>query len=328
MSGGLGKATRSGTASRVDGAADIGGGGQIRIGADFLLVSHPVRSHMLADRGASITIGDGVRIGYGAAIAAQQAIDIGDHTTLGPFVVIMDNDFHKVGDRHAAGAVAPVRIGSNVSIGTRVTILRGSTIGDNARVLSGSMVSGVVPANTTVSGVPARVVQAMDAAAGGRLTGMAELVQQVLGLAARPDPEDGPAQIGAWDSLGSLRLLLAIEETFGVNIREEEMQAAHTVAALSAIVERKAGGATRPAADIADLVQGVLGLRERPRPDEGPAQIAEWDSLGTLRLLLAIEEAFGVSISESEMRAGSTVAALSGIVAAKLGGATDRASPA
>jgi acetyltransferase-like isoleucine patch superfamily enzyme/acyl carrier protein len=320
MSQPLRHATRCGAEARVDGDADIGGGGEICIGADFLLVSHPVRSHMLADRGARITIGDGVRISWGAAIAAQQAIDIGDHTTLGPFVVIMDNDFHKVGDRHAAGAVAPVRIGSHVNIGARVTILRGSTIGDNARVLSGSMVSGYVPPNATVSGVPARVVQA-GAATSGRSTGMAELVQQVLGLTERPGPDDGPAQIGAWDSLGSLRLLLAIEETFGVNIREEEMQAASTVAALAAIVERKSGVAARPTIDMAELVQGVLGLAERPPPDAGPTQIAEWDSLGALRLLLAIEETFGVSISESEMRAGSTVAALAGIVAAKLGGA-------
>lgn len=319
MTRGLGKATRVGPASRVDGDADIGGGGEIRIGSDFLLVSHPARSHMLANRGATITIGDGVRISWGAAISAQQAIDIGSHTTLGPFVVVMDSDFHKVGDRYAAGAVAPVRIGSRVSIGARVTILRGSTIGDNARVLSGSMVSGLVPANATVSGVPARVVQSGDAAAGGRIAGMAELVQQTLDLATPPAPDDGPVQIAAWDSLGSLRLLLAIEAAFGVSIRDEEMHAAGTVAALSAMVERKSGTAARPTADVAKLVQDVLGLRQRPLPEEGPAHIAEWDSLGTLRLLLAIEETFGVNISESEMRNGGTVAALSGIVAAKLG---------
>jgi acetyltransferase-like isoleucine patch superfamily enzyme/acyl carrier protein len=314
----LDKATRVGSRSRVDGDADIGGGGEVVIGNDFQLVSHPVRSHLLASGGARITIGDGVKISYGAAIAAQQAVDIGSNTTLGPFVVIMDNDFHKVGDRHAAGAVAPVRIGSNVKIGPRVTILRGSTIGDNAQVLGGSMVSGFIPAGATVRGVPARVIGAGSAMGTADPAEMAELVQRVLGLPELPAADAGPAQIAAWDSLGSLRLLLAIEETFGVSIREHEMQAASSVAALSTIVQRKPGAALRARVDIAELVQNVLGLPSRPLPDHGPAQIGEWDSLGSLRLLLAIEDSFGVSISEAEMRAGNTVASLASVVEAKL----------
>jgi acetyltransferase-like isoleucine patch superfamily enzyme/acyl carrier protein len=312
-------ATRVGSGSRVEGVADIGGGGEVIIGGGFFLASHPVRSHVLASPGARITIGDGVQISYGAAIAAQEAVDIGSHSSLGPFVVIMDNDFHKVGDRNAAGAVAPIRIGANVRIGTRVTILRGSVIGDNAQVLSGSMVSGLVPAGVTVGGVPARVINGRTVAAGGNLNGMAVLVQQVLGLAELPAPGDGPAQIAAWDSLGSLRLLLAIEESFGISIREAEMQAANTVAALAAIVARESGTPARSCIDLGELVQDVLGLPQPPQPDHGPAQIAEWDSLGSLRLLLAIEDAYGVSISESEMRAGTSIASLLTIVTAKLG---------
>jgi acetyltransferase-like isoleucine patch superfamily enzyme/acyl carrier protein len=314
----LSKATRVGSGSRVSGDADIGGGGEVVIGNDFLLVSHPVRSHLLASSGARITIGDGVRISYGAAIAAQQAVDIGSNTTLGPYVVIMDNDFHKVGDRHAAGAVAPVRIGSHVRIGARVTILRGSTIGDNAHVMDGSMVSGFIPAGATVRGVPARVIGAAAAASSADPAQMAELVQRVLGLPEVPATDAGPAQIAAWDSLGSLRLLLAIEETFGVSIREAEMQAASTVAALSAIVQRQPGASIHGRVDVAGLVQNVLGLTARPLADHGPAQIAEWDSLGSLRLLLAIEETLGVSLSETEMRAGNTVAGLAAVVESRL----------
>jgi acyl carrier protein len=33
---------------------------------------------------------------------------------------------------------------------------------------------------------------------------------------AGPDPAHGPAEIPGWDSLGALRLLLALEEEFGV----------------------------------------------------------------------------------------------------------------
>src|SRR5262249_38241070 len=152
---------------------------------------------------------------------------------LGPFVVIMDNDFHKVGDRNAAAEIAPVRIGANVRIGARVTILRGSIIGDDVRILSGSMVSGVIPDGVTVGGVPARVVSGGHAGIRSSVD-IAGLVQSVLALPQRPLPEEGPAEIAAWDSLGTLRLLLAIEETYGVSIDEAEMRAATTVASLTA----------------------------------------------------------------------------------------------
>lgn len=296
--------------------ADIGG--DVQIGSDVLLISHPVRSHLFADPGGRIVIGNGVRVSYGAAIAAREAVEIGAGTTIGPFVVIMDNDFHKVGDRHAAGAAAPVRIGSNVSIGARVTILRGSIIGDGARVLSGSMVSGVVPDHATVGGVPARVLDGADRPRTGTSDAMVELVQQVLGLATRPAVGDGPTTLPEWDSLGSLRLLLAIEAAFGVNIPADVMQSADTIAALTAIVQRSSTIAAGPASrDMCDLVQAVLGLSSRPSPDQGPGQIPEWDSLGALRLLLAIEDAYGVSISEAQMRSDTTIAALSAMVAAK-----------
>jgi acetyltransferase-like isoleucine patch superfamily enzyme/acyl carrier protein len=229
---------RIGVGARLEGGADIGGGGEITAGDRFLLVSHPVRSHIFASPGAVISIGDDVQIGYGAAIAAQQAVAIGDNAVLGPYVVIMDNDFHRVGKRNEAGESAPVRIGSNVQIGARVTILRGSMIGDDVRIMSGSMVSGVVPSGVTIGGVPARVIVA-GGAAERKSIDVAQLVQSVLGLSEPPYSDQGPAEIAAWDSLGSLRLLLAIEETYGVRIDEAEMRRGNTVAALATIVEAK-----------------------------------------------------------------------------------------
>jgi acetyltransferase-like isoleucine patch superfamily enzyme/acyl carrier protein len=243
--------SRVGIGARVKGRADIGGGGKIIIGDEFFLLSRPVRSHIFAAPGSVVTIGDSVQFSYGAAIAARQAIDIGDNTVFGPFVVIMDNDFHRVGNRYAAGEVAPVRIGSNVNVGARVTILRGSVIGNNVRVMSGGMVSGVVPNGVTIGGVPARVVVAHGATVGDS-SDLAALVQDVLGLAEVPHHSEGPGQIPAWDSLGTLRLLLAIEEVYGVTLDEDEMRAANTVAALSDVVETKLSGPVSAAVDIAE----------------------------------------------------------------------------
>jgi serine acetyltransferase/acyl carrier protein len=229
---------RLGAGAQVKGSADIAGGGEIFIGDRFLLLSRPSRSHIFSEPGAVITIGDDVQISYGAAISAQRSIDIGCNTIMGPFVVIIDNDFHSVSDRNAAGEIAPVRIGKNVKVGARVTILRGSVIGDNVRIMSGSMVSGIVPDGVTVGGAPARIMDAGEPACRGFIE-MPDLVQNVLGLAAPPHPGDGPAEIATWDSLGTLRLLLAIEETYGVNLDEGEMRAGNTVAALAALVAAK-----------------------------------------------------------------------------------------
>jgi acetyltransferase-like isoleucine patch superfamily enzyme len=113
-----------------------------------------VQSHIMAS-GGHVTIGDRVKISYGAAISAVRAVTIGADTRIGPFVVITDSDFHGVSNRSAAGEVGPVRIGSGVTIGVKVTILRGATIGDGATILSGSMVAGHIAPGATVRGVPA-----------------------------------------------------------------------------------------------------------------------------------------------------------------------------
>jgi acetyltransferase-like isoleucine patch superfamily enzyme len=49
------------------------------------------------------------------------------------------------------------KIGNRVSIGTSATILGGITIGDNAIVGAGSVVTKDVPENAIVAGNPARI---------------------------------------------------------------------------------------------------------------------------------------------------------------------------
>ena len=55
------------------------------------------------------------------------------------------------------------------------------------------------------------------------------LVQSVLGLPAAPEPDQGPDQISAWDSLGALRLVLALEEQFAITLTEDEIRTARSV---------------------------------------------------------------------------------------------------
>lgn len=59
-------------------------------------------------------------------------------------------------------AVAPVRVLDNVFIGRGTTVLPGVTIGPNAIVGAGSVVTRDVPPNSVAAGNPARVIRALD----------------------------------------------------------------------------------------------------------------------------------------------------------------------
>jgi acetyltransferase-like isoleucine patch superfamily enzyme len=133
--------------------------GRIRIGDDFRLASQPVASHLVAGVGAVLEIGHAVSIGHGAAIAAFEHVQIGDGTRIGPFVVIMDTNFHGApGEQAVVHDCRPVVIGSHCRIGSRVTITRGATIGDGAEILSGSVVTSAIPPGMCAAGARARVI--------------------------------------------------------------------------------------------------------------------------------------------------------------------------
>ena len=52
-----------------------------------------------------------------------------------------------------------ISIGRNVWIGDRVSILSGVSIGDNAIIGAGSIVTHNIPSNSLVAGAPAKVIK-------------------------------------------------------------------------------------------------------------------------------------------------------------------------
>ncbi len=111
---------------------------------------------------ASIEIGDGVWINNNAVIIAERgSIHIGANTLIGTEFTVYDSDFHDLHpERRLTGTheCAPVCIGKNVFIGSRVTVLKGVTIGDNSVIAAGSVVTKDVPETSIVGGAPARVI--------------------------------------------------------------------------------------------------------------------------------------------------------------------------
>jgi acetyltransferase-like isoleucine patch superfamily enzyme len=231
-----GRFSSVGRGTTIAGTPTVINDGVIQIGDGCLISSRPIQSHFVTMPGALITIGDGVIISYGAAISATRAVSIGHGTRIGPFCVILDIDYHEIGDRNSHGGVEPVHIGHHVTIGARVTVLRGARIGDGAQVMSGSTVSGIVASGAVVAGVPARLAGKQPASTSIEL--VAAIVMRVFGLTNLPGDQDGPAQIGAWTATGCVRLLLTLEETLGLTLPEDDMRRARTIADVAGLITR------------------------------------------------------------------------------------------
>lgn len=112
------------------------------------------------DCGLNTTIGANVFINQGCHFMDMGGITIGDDVMIGPKVNLVSSGHPVSPAERRNGIVAkPITIGNNVWIGAAATILPGVTIGDNAVVAAGAVVSRDVPANTLAAGVPARVLK-------------------------------------------------------------------------------------------------------------------------------------------------------------------------
>lgn len=214
--------------------------GSIRMGRGVTLFSSPVRTHLVVHRGGRVDIGDNVQIGFGCGIASHSQITIGSGTVLGPYVMVLDSDYHVAGDPKAHALPLPIFIGRNVRIGTQVTILRGTHIEDGAYIESGSVVSGRVAAGSHVRGVPARVVEPTREVTQLETTEAAvqRVAMQVFQLSEPPRISSGPDEIPRWDSLGALSFLLALEECFQLTLNFEEAASVRQLADVVAVVQR------------------------------------------------------------------------------------------
>jgi acetyltransferase-like isoleucine patch superfamily enzyme len=68
-----------------------------------------------------------------------------------------------VRDKHPEiDIVRPIHVGNNVYFGHGCLVLPGATVGNNVVVGAGSIVSGDIPDNCVVAGVPAKVIKSVD----------------------------------------------------------------------------------------------------------------------------------------------------------------------
>ena len=109
--------------------------------------------------GQSILVGKNVFINHACSFLDIGGITIEDDVQIGPRVnLTSENHPLDPADRKTL-LLGPIIIKRNAWIGAGATILPGVTVGQNAVVAAGAVVSRDVPPNTVVAGIPAKVLK-------------------------------------------------------------------------------------------------------------------------------------------------------------------------
>ena len=140
----------------------------VRLLARFL--SHVSRALTGIEIHPGATIGEGFFIDHGMGVVIGETAEIGNNVTMYHGVTLGGTSWKK-GKRHPT-------IGDNVIIGANAAILGPIKVGENSKIGSGSVVNREVPPNSTVVGIPGRIVYREG-----------NVYQDPTGVAGTPDPE-------------------------------------------------------------------------------------------------------------------------------------------
>ena len=111
----------------------------------------------------NVHVGRNVVFNFGGRFVDDADITIGDNTMLGPGVCISTAE-HPLSPelrRNGLQYNKPVHIEDNVWIGAGAVILAGVTIGRNAVIGAGSVVTKDIPADSLALGIPAKVIRSI-----------------------------------------------------------------------------------------------------------------------------------------------------------------------
>jgi UDP-2-acetamido-3-amino-2,3-dideoxy-glucuronate N-acetyltransferase len=122
--------------------------------------------------GTFVEIQKGARVGRNCKISSHsficEGVTIEDHVFVGHHVVFINDPYPRATteDGHAQTEVdwevIPTRVQQGASIGSGAVILCGVTIGEEAMVGAGSVVTSDVPSRTIVAGNPARILRHIE----------------------------------------------------------------------------------------------------------------------------------------------------------------------
>ncbi|WP_191117807.1 acyltransferase [Vibrio campbellii] len=106
-----------------------------------------------------VILGDRVTVKCGVYL--WDGIEVQDDVFIGPAVAFTNDKFPR--SKQYPESFSKIRIQKGASIGANATILPGVTIGENAMVGAGSVVTKDVPAMAVVIGNPAKIIRYIEA---------------------------------------------------------------------------------------------------------------------------------------------------------------------
>lgn len=109
--------------------------------------------------GKHTRIGKNVFINFDCTFLDLGGITIEDNVLIAPKVSLLSEGHPVHPDERHALVPGPIYIKKGAWIGANATILPGVTVGENAIVAAGAVVSRDVPDNAIVGGVPARILK-------------------------------------------------------------------------------------------------------------------------------------------------------------------------
>lgn len=109
--------------------------------------------------GKHTKIGKNVFINFDCVFLDLGGITIEDNVLIAPKVSLLTESHPINPDERHSLIPKPIHIKKNAWIGANATILQGVTIGENAVVAAGSVVSKDVPDNVVVGGIPAKIIK-------------------------------------------------------------------------------------------------------------------------------------------------------------------------
>ena len=124
------------------------------------------------DYGCNVYIGDDVFVNFNAVFLDCGEIRIGDRVLIGPncsfltpvHPMLAEERRYQIaedGHKYFLLLAKPIVLEDDVWLGGNVTVMPGVTIGRNAIIGAGSVVTGDIPANSVAMGNPCKVVRAV-----------------------------------------------------------------------------------------------------------------------------------------------------------------------
>lgn len=145
----------------------------------------------------TLRIGDKVVFGRDSTVSCYLDLEIGATTIVADGVYVCDFD-HAFSDvtvpiKDQGLVKSPVRIGPDVWVGTKVSVLRGSVVGEGCVLAAHTVVRGEVPPWSVVAGVPGRVVKDRRVMYAEQADHRAALADMARKAAALPREDQGTA---------------------------------------------------------------------------------------------------------------------------------------